>query len=405
MRIALATVGTTGDVRPFAILGRQLIERGHEVLAISWPVHARAFVDHGVRFEAAGPDHDAAAIDSLARAAAGRSPMDQVRLLRDFHLADGVAHHRRLSELLGGHDLVVIHGIHSVAHAAVLDLEAAWASVMFDPVLLRTPGLPPPSMPNLGPLNPLLWGTLERMLTGVGAPLDAILAEAGSAQRGLPLFRARSPRCHVVACSPSIMRMPDRLPDGVTVTGALIDPSPVAQLPDDIERFLADGTPPIAITFGSMRGISTDTTAEVARMLAASGQRVVVQGADDRPSESAGVLHIGAVDHRALFPRCAAVVHHAGAGTTHAVARAGVPSVTVPHIGDQVYWADRLHRLGCSPRAVALGQATAARIVERVHEAIGSSSIRGACADLQARMAREDGLEATVALLEDAAAS
>lgn len=41
MRVALATVGTTGDVRPFAILGRQLVERGHEVLAVSWPVQMR----------------------------------------------------------------------------------------------------------------------------------------------------------------------------------------------------------------------------------------------------------------------------------------------------------------------------------------------------------------------------
>jgi UDP:flavonoid glycosyltransferase YjiC (YdhE family) len=33
MRIALATVGTTGDVRPFAHLARALVDRGHTV---SW---------------------------------------------------------------------------------------------------------------------------------------------------------------------------------------------------------------------------------------------------------------------------------------------------------------------------------------------------------------------------------
>ena len=42
MRIALATVGTTGDIRPFATLARRLVERGHEVTAISWPVHRAA---------------------------------------------------------------------------------------------------------------------------------------------------------------------------------------------------------------------------------------------------------------------------------------------------------------------------------------------------------------------------
>ncbi len=34
MRIALATVGTTGDVRPFAVLARAHVERGHEVTTI-----------------------------------------------------------------------------------------------------------------------------------------------------------------------------------------------------------------------------------------------------------------------------------------------------------------------------------------------------------------------------------
>jgi UDP:flavonoid glycosyltransferase YjiC (YdhE family) len=35
MRVALATVGTTGDVAPFALLARGLVERGHEVMEVS----------------------------------------------------------------------------------------------------------------------------------------------------------------------------------------------------------------------------------------------------------------------------------------------------------------------------------------------------------------------------------
>lgn len=34
MRIALATVGTTGDVRRFAVLAGALVERGHAVTAV-----------------------------------------------------------------------------------------------------------------------------------------------------------------------------------------------------------------------------------------------------------------------------------------------------------------------------------------------------------------------------------
>lgn len=89
MRIALATVGTTGDIRPFAILARRLVERGHEVTAICWPVHRAALGQPGVRVEVAGPHADPARIASVAADAAQRGPLEQVAVLRDFHLADG----------------------------------------------------------------------------------------------------------------------------------------------------------------------------------------------------------------------------------------------------------------------------------------------------------------------------
>ncbi|TIN04366.1 MAG: glycosyltransferase family 1 protein, partial [Mesorhizobium sp.] len=50
---------------------------------------------------------------------------------------------------------------------------------------------------------------------------------------------------------------------------------------------------------------------------------------------------VGDVNQQALFRRVAAVMHHGGAGTTVAAARAGAPQLVVPQIGDQPYWARR----------------------------------------------------------------
>ena len=58
------------------------------------------------------------------------------------------------------------------------------------------------------------------------------------------------------------------------------------------------------------------------------------------------MLAIGSVPHSAVFPRVAAVVHHGGAGTTAAAARAGAPQVILPHLLDQYYWARRVEQLG-----------------------------------------------------------
>ena len=398
MRIAIATVGTTGDVRPFTVLARRLVERGHEVTAIGWPVHRTALGQPGVRVEVAGPHADPARIAAVAADAAQRGPLEQVAVLRDFHLADGEAHYRRLLELLPEHDLVLLHGIHALAHAAALDLGLPWATAVFDPVLLPTASAAPPGMPNLGPGNRLLWGMLDRMLARTGRPLDDVLRRAGSVQRDLPLFRARSPRLHIVACSPAIMRVPPDLPPTTHVTGAWLDRSPAPALPDELEAFVADRAPPIGITFGSMGGEADPAIDGAVAAILEGGRRVVLQGASI--SASPNLMCIGTVDHRALFPRARLVVHHGGAGTTHAVVAAGVPSVVVPHVGDQRYWADRLQRLGVAPAPILARGLSADALGRAVLQAAADRTMREAAAALSGAMGAEDGVGAAVGLLE-----
>lgn len=402
MRIALATVGTAGDVRPFAVLARALVERGHAVTAVTWPVHRAALAGPGIRVELAGPHADPARIEAVAADAAGRGPMEQVAILRDFHLADGESHLRRLREVLPGHDLVVLHGIHALAHAAVLDEGLPWASAVFDPVLLPTATAPPPGLPNLGPANPLAWRMLDAALSRVGRPLDELLARAGSNQRSLPLFRARSDFLHLVACSPSIVRVPSDLPAGTSITGAWLDRSPPSPLPMEVEAFLAGGPEPIVVTFGSMRGIAADELRAAVDLLIADGRRVIVQGplagGDDPPS----LLPAGSLDHRALFPRAGLVIHHGGAGTTHAVVAAGVPSVVVPHVGDQRYWADRLRRLGVAPRPIRLQRFSARELAAAATATADDRSARDAARALAARVNVEDGIAVSCSLIERA---
>ena len=403
MRIALATVGTTGDVAPFALLARTLVARGHEVTAISWPVHRAALSQPGVRVEVAGPHADPARIAAVAAEAASRGPMDQVAVLRDFHLADGEAHYRRLRSLLPGHDLVLLHGIHTLAHAAVLDGGLRWATAVFDPVLLPTAGAPPPGMPSLGPLNRLAWSILDRVLARTGRPLDELLQHAGSAQRGLPLFRARSPLLHLVACSPSIITVPHDLPPGTRVTGAWFDPSPAPALPDEVDRFFADGGAPIVIAFGSMAGASDVALHTAVESMLEAGRRVIVQGPEAASVASPSLLRIGAVDHRTLFPRAAVVVHHGGAGTTHAACAAGVPSVVIPHVGDQRYWGDRLFKLGVAPAPQPVGGLRADRLAEAALAAAGDPVLRDRAGAIARRISVEDGLGASIAAIEAAA--
>jgi sterol 3beta-glucosyltransferase len=405
VRIALATVGTTGDLVPFVALARGLTAAGHDVTAVSWELHRDAFDGAAGAFFAAGPATSPEEIaDTASRAAVAESPLDQVSVLRDFHLRYGADHYRQLLELLPGHDLVVLHGIHTLAEAAARDAHLAWASAVFDPVLLPTASAPPAGMPSLGPLNRLEWWLLDRMLRRQDKPLRAALADAGSpSARTVTMFRARSPRLHLVACSPSIAPPPPDLAPTTHFTGAWRDPAPPAALPAGLDQFLDAGPAPVVVTFGSMA--APDHAVAVADAVVAgvrdAGQRVVLQGGLAEV-DGDDVMTIGPVDHRALFPRAAAVVHHGGAGTTHAAVAAGVASVVIPHVGDQPFWAARLHQLGVAPAPLEVTAVTPEAVRDRVVQAT-AEPMRLAAKHLGQIVAGEHGLQTAIGLLEDAA--
>lgn len=86
---------------------------------------------------------------------------------------------------------------------------------------------------------------------------------------------------------------------------------------------------------------------------------------DDQPD----CLAIGDVNHHALFPRVAAVIHHGGAGTTTAAALAGAPQVVIPQVYDQHYWAERIRQLGIGT-AHAHGTPAAASLTAALQQAL-----------------------------------
>jgi vancomycin aglycone glucosyltransferase len=150
-----------------------------------------------------------------------------------------------------------------------------------------------------------------------------------------------------LAADPLLAPLP-RTP-GMTVvpTGAwiLADSS---SLPPQVEDFLEDGDPPIYAGFGSMPA-SQETSRTVIDAARAAGRRVILaQGWAELglTDDASDCIAIGDVNHQALFPRVAAVMHHGGAGTTTTAARAGVPQVITPMFSDQFYWAGRIRALG-----------------------------------------------------------
>ena len=85
---------------------------------------------------------------------------------------------------------------------------------------------------------------------------------------------------------------------------------------------------------------------------------------------------------------------------THAACAAGVPSIVVPHVGDQRYWGERLHRLGVAPAPMPVDGLEADRLAAAMRNASADRELHARAVELAKRIGMEDGLGTTVGLLE-----
>jgi sterol 3beta-glucosyltransferase len=163
----------------------------------------------------------------------------------------------------------------------------------------------------------------------------------------------------------------------------------------------------VYIGFGSMSDRHPRATTQ--RLLAAvraAGVRALISrgwaglGAEDVPE---GVRFIDVEPHGQLFPRCAAVVHHGGAGTLHAAARAGVPQVILPQLLDQHYWAERAFRAGVTPGTVARYARGHETLADALRRCVEDAALRARAKDVAGRMVT-DGTARAVDALERLAA-
>jgi len=175
--------------------------------------------------------------------------------------------------------------------------------------------------------------------------------------------------------------------------------------PEDLVRFLDAGPPPVFVGFGSANpGDAEGLGRTVTEALRRAGMRGVIQAgwaglaAGDAADD---MLSIDDVPHEWLFPRMAAVVHAAGAGTTAAGLRAGVPAVPVPVAGDGPFWSHRLALLGVSPGPVSYKKMlTAERLADAVREAVANPAYARRASEVAAVLATEDGVDQVVRTVE-----
>ena len=229
---------------------------------------------------------------------------------------------------------------------------------------------------------------VRRAARALGLPARRAL-EAQDRFRGGPSVRLQ-------VLSSTLVPAPADWPPGVHAVPPLEPRAPLEPMPPALEAFLRAGPPPIYIGFGSMPPPPAERAAVAARALrAVPGARAVVQGGFARDAmDGPDVFAFDRAPFDALFPRCAAVVHHGGGGTTHTALRSGRPQAISPFFADQPWYAWRAHEAGIAveplPPRLAVAEGRLSAVFERLLNDAALAE-RARAAGLAARS--EDGPE------------
>ncbi|MEN3608635.1 glycosyltransferase [Plantactinospora sp. ZYX-F-223] len=411
MRVLIVTAGSLGDVAPYTGLGARLRAAGHRVAVAAPAPYADLVTGAGLDFRPIAGD-----LSAIRAATAGEhrswtvpgAPglVDFVRLGGRFvgDLGTGIANAAGadtdvllLSSTTAplGYSVAQYHGIPSLG----VFLQPTAPTSAFPPIVL--------GLRSLGGWGNRLAGRLGRRLA------HRVYADASRrlrAQLGLPPVGLARLEHHAAAdgwavlhgFSPAVLPRPRDWPAGLDVVGywwPLAHPGwcPPAELVD----FLAAGPPPVYVGFGSLADSRDGLHALVAGALRRAGVRGVLQGLGGAaPGPDGDLLAVGDVPHEWLFPRMAALVHHAGSGTTGAGLRAGVPAVPVPILADQPFWAARLTALGVGPAVLPYGRLDETGLAAAIRAAVTEPGLRRRARALGDRLAAEDGAGAVVAAVD-----
>ncbi|MFH5824493.1 glycosyltransferase [Georgenia sp. AZ-5] len=359
MHVVLPAIGSAGDVLPVVALGAALRARGHRVTVLTSPYHREPVEGAGLELVALGTTEQFVRVmDDSALWHPVKGPVMVARrailpLMRPVYdylsrlettevvvVASILAFGARIARERLGVRLVTLH------------LQPAGLLSAYDNAEIG-----PMKVSDRLPVRAHSWRLkqLDRISDRVVGPaVNRYRAELGLPPVSRVLGRWVHSPDGALGLFPHWFAPPQPdWPANIRLTGFVQDRAAGAALSREAEEFLADGNPPVVVTFGSAMVHGRRIFAEAVKANRLRGRRTVLltrfrhQLPDTLPDD---VLHLEWVPLGRLLPPAAAVVHHGGIGTLAQGLAAGIPQLVVPFSHDQPDNANRLRALGVAER-------------------------------------------------------
>jgi len=410
--VILASLGTDGDILPYIGLGVTLRNRGHDVTLVAAEDYRERARAAEFRFEPlasrqenhellADPDFWHVLKGPLVGAKWGRALLPRHWELFRSLAREGDTVFVASPALLGARLVQEKFG-----RPLATPILQPWmiASSTAPPVMpagLTLPGWAP------GPAAALYWRGIDAMgQVLLGGALNKLRESLGMPPVRRVFRWWLSPQL-VLGMFPAWYGPPQPdWPPQVRLTGfPRFDGAEAApSLDSDLLAICRAGKPTIAFTFGTgmIHGAGLFRAAvEACETLGVRGLLLTRHAAQLPSRLPPEVRHVTFAPFRALFPECAAVVHHGGVGTIAEAFAAGVPQAVVPIAFDQKDNAIRVKRLGAGDW-VRAARATGPRVARLLKELL-TPGAKARCGATAERFAGDDPLATAADAVEELA--
>jgi UDP:flavonoid glycosyltransferase YjiC (YdhE family) len=419
LRIVLSNIGTFGDINPLIAIALELKRRGHVPVMAVPAIFGPKIVPLGIEFHAVRPDIDPE--NTLMAEMVYDVRKGTERGLREFlfpalrqtydDLLDAVTRPQRA-------DLMLL-GELNYAGPIVADITGIpWASYVLAPLSFFSAFDPPvlPMYPRLARADKAVPGmgrAIKRLARLVSRkwpePIYDLRSHLGLPKGENPLFDAKhSPYLVLALFSRALGQEQKDWPQNTLIAGFCFYDSDAgnAKLPDNLEKFLAAGQPPVVFTLGSAAVLAAGKFYEVsARAAIELGIRAVLLIGGDprnrlRQQLPDSICVAEYAPYSGLFPQSAMVVHQGGVGTTAQCLRAGKPMLIMPYSHDQPDNARRMRRLKVA-RVIQRGNYTPLRVARKLKSMLAEPLFARRAATVARRLEQEDGVRSACDSLEE----
>lgn len=352
-KILLHPIGSRGDIQPLVALGQHLQKSGYEIRVAGSPNGRTMAEQYGLSFYPIGTD-----MRSLLEEAR-KSVSNPIRLFRYIFSIFGDLINEQFNEIeehIQWADKVIMGGVTFAGISVCEAYNKPFHYMVYCPQVAPSATLGLPFIPYKTPkwFNRIaIWGFIKLFHFG-GAKHINRQRKKLSIPPVKDISRVALPTKNLLFASDEIIApIPADLKPAIS-SGFFYLPQkqPLAK---DLCDFIAAGTPPIYVGFGSMTDPKPKRTTKMLLEAAKkTGVRLVINqgwaglGKTQMPSYA---YVVQSVSHHLLFPQMAGILHHGGAGTTAAASLSGSPQTIIPHLLDQYYWAQQIDKCEVGPKS------------------------------------------------------